>query len=303
MTKPRTILKRGGQVLLFLALLLAADRVADRLLKTGLERYFGLNRPADAVCIGHSRTVLGIDREALSKKLGMRVAKYGMDGVNTFDRYAMTHYFLNKHSETKMVIYDVESVSFTTAMLSANSYKLFLPFMDDPAMADYVRQNSPSRLQYFIYSLLHTTRYDDAAFNRSLRGWLGYDENLKQGNVDLKRLQARIAAGRIRSARVDADNLRAFEQLMDELTAKGIQVILWHPPTIDILDDIDHQKREEVRSIFRQLAASNPKIEYYEFVVPYRSQHAIFYDGIHLNAKGRRLITDKLAECINSGSD
>ena len=286
----------------FLLLLFVADRIAAALLRMGLERYFGFNRPAQVLCVGHSRTVLGIDRSLLEKLLGVPVAKYGLDGVNTFDRSAMVHLFAAKHPELRVVIYDVEGPSFTTANLSQNSYKLFLPFMNEPLVKEYIKDNTSDRLHFFIYQLLHTSRYDDAMVNRSIRGWLGFDENLKRGNVDLVRLRQRIKDKRIRPVRIDKNNLECFDELMHWLTERKIKVVLWQPPTIDILDEINHDQREKVRDLFRNRAAADPAIFYFEYLLDYRSKYDIFYDGIHLNSKGRGLITARLAEDIKAAN-
>lgn len=284
----------------FLSIVVVVDRGIGAFLKTGLERYFGLSTPADVLCVGHSRTVLGLDQKELSQGLGVSVAKFGMDGVNTFDRCAMVRYFLRRHPGVKLLLYDVESTSFTTAQLSSNTYRLFLPFVDDRDLSRYVSEHCPSRLHAWLFRFLHTTRYDEASVNRAVRGWLGFDQNLKQGRADLKRLQARIDSGRIRQVAVDSANRQAFAALMKELGDQRIRVLLWHPPTIDLLDDVNRSDRQAIRDYFRHMAEQNTMISYVEFVEAFRERHDLFYDGIHMNAKGKAVVTEALAGVIKN---
>src|SRR4030095_15251609 len=53
-----------SKAMLLLVLFLALDRVAGSILLRGLERYYGMDVPAQVLCVGHSHTVLGIDQVA-----------------------------------------------------------------------------------------------------------------------------------------------------------------------------------------------------------------------------------------------
>ncbi len=278
----------------FLSIVVVVDRGVGAFLKTGLKRYFGLSKPANVLCVGHSRTVLGVDPKKLSQGLGVPVAKYGMDGVNIFDRCAMVRHFLARQPGVRVLLFDVESTSFTDSQLSSNSYRLFLPFIDEPEFANLVRSQCPSVLEFWLYRLLTTARYDEATVNRSVRGWFGYDENLKHGQVNLELLRARTASGRIRPVKIEPASYAAFVELISELSERGVHIVLWHPPTIDILDDVDRTDRERVRQHFREIAAANERVSYLEYVQDYRSQHDLFYDGIHMNGKGKSVVTDRL---------
>ena len=84
-------------------------------LQKGLERYVGLDRNATILCVGHSRTVLGIDDRQLERELGVSVAKYVLNGVNARDRLAMIrHYFVKYPKSVKVVVYDVARSPFPT---------------------------------------------------------------------------------------------------------------------------------------------------------------------------------------------
>ena len=285
---------------LFLTLLVAVDHLVAAALLWGLRRYYGMDRPARILCVGHSRTVLGVDTARLSAALGQPVAKYAMDGVNTYDRGVMVRHFLRMHPEVRLVLYDVESTSFTTAKLSENSYRLLLPFLEDPDIRVHVRRQCGSLPRYWAWNVLRTSRYDEATVNRAVRGWFRYDENLKRGTFDAERLRQRIAAGYSQPVRVDADNKAAFEATLEFIREKGCCVVLWHPPTVDLLDDIDHDAREAVRSYFRGMAERHPGVAYLEYVKPYRSAHDLFYDALHVNPKGREVVTSRLAQDIRA---
>lgn len=273
---------------------LALDRGLAAFLSTGLERYFGLDQPAQILCVGHSRSGLSIDEQLLSERLGAHVAKFTMDGVQTSDREAMVRFALERHPAIRVVVYGVESTSFASSGLSANTYKLFLPFMDDTEVDKLVRPQC-NRSQYVLCRLVRTARFDEAHVNRSLRGWLGVRENLKIGQVNQTLMQQQISGRKARPVRVRAGNLAAFMRTVDFVTSSGRKLLLWHPPTIDLMDDVEHEKREAVRRIFRNLADENPGVYYLEYVEPFRDRHELFYDAIHVNAEGKRAVSEALA--------
>jgi hypothetical protein len=295
---PVVVGRRLGAALAFVAVLLLADRGLDLVLRQGLRRYYGLDRPAAVLCVGHSRTVLGIDASMLEAALGVPVAKYALDGVNPTDRAAMVRYFLRHQPGVKLVLYDVESTLFASSRLSENTYRLFLPFMYDPEVVEYVRDRCPSLLEFMGFRQLHATRYDESSVNRAVRGWLGFDENLKYGQLDVDLLVSRIERGQTRPVVVDEESHLAFAALMEELSVAGVDVLLWHPPTVDVLDNVDRNRREKVRERFRQIADKHDTVEYVSYVGSFRERYDIFYDAIHVNARGKKLITESLASDI-----
>ncbi len=81
----------------FLVILFLSDQIAGGFLRMGLDRYFGLDVPARILCVGHSHSVLGIDKIALEKELHTPVSKYARQGADASDRLAMIRHYLAVH--------------------------------------------------------------------------------------------------------------------------------------------------------------------------------------------------------------
>jgi hypothetical protein len=177
----------------------------------GLRRYYGKDGKVDVLCIGHSRTVLGIDAEILSRATGLKVAKYAVNGANIVDRDAMIRQFLSEHPEVRLIIYDVEASTFSSDGLSSNSYRLFLPFLDNPEMRAYLEKQSKSPSELMLKRIFRTARYDEVTFSLALRGLFGMNRNLKYGRFDEGRAKRWIEKGKNRPVTIDSKSYRTFQ--------------------------------------------------------------------------------------------
>ena len=162
------------------------DLSVFHVLWAGMDRYYGLNKPAKVLCVGYSHTVLGIDAERMETELDVPVAKYATAGANTLDRKWMVRHFLDRQPSVSTVIYDVDPRLFDTA-----SYTLFLPYIDDPAMAEYLRQEATWQ-EYLTARLIHTARFRDQTINIALRGLLGKIENKKMTRIRIDDYRGRF---------------------------------------------------------------------------------------------------------------
>ena len=283
-------------LLLFAVCLGLADFGLDRLLYAGLERYFGMKGETALLCVGHSRTVLGIDRARLQTLSGLRTAKFAVNGANGVDREVMLRYFVSRHPEVKLVVYDVESSSFNASELSSNSYRLFFPFIDQPDMRRYLAREAASPMDVWLRRFIRTARYDETTLWLAVRGWLSNDRNLKFSTLNERRELGRIAEGRSRPVRIDAHGLQTFRSTVAFLRDRGIRLLLVDMPTADLLNAVDPEAREGVRRLFRDMAAENPGVVYLDLSYEYESRHELFYDMIHVNAAGQGIVTERIAE-------
>jgi hypothetical protein len=281
--------------LLFVALLMIVDFGIAGILTFGLKKYFGMIGHVPVLCVGHSRMVLGLDADMLSKELGLSVAKYGLNGANIEDRFAMVRHFLTSHPEVQVLVYDVESTSFSQSKLSSNSYRLFFPFLDNPAARDHVRSNCVDPFDYWTRTLFRSSRYNEVTLSMAVRGLLRMDENLKVGSLNPEWERHRIARGDRRDVFVNEESYRIFLQTLAWAQSRGVQILLPHMPTADVLNDHQREARQEVRGLFEKLDKENPDITYLDMSLAYESQHDLFYDAIHLNAKGQAVVTERVA--------
>lgn len=286
------------KVCLFCLILLILDHAIATFLTSGLSRYFGFDRTTDILCVGHSQTLLGINERELGDRLAVTATQYTLDGVNVIDRQTMIRQFLSHHPEVKLVVYDVESTLFAADKLSHNSYRRFFPFLNDPVIGDQIKAECTSQADLWLRRIVWCARFDEATLNRSFRGWLNARQNMKWGALDAGRVREWIRLGQVQSPSIDPDMKSAFLNTIDYLTSRNIKVLLWNAPIVDLLDEVDHDRRVAIRSSFERLASDNPLVSYVNYVELYSHRYDMFYDHMHMNAKGQTELTGQLASDI-----
>lgn len=243
--------------------------------------------------------MLGVDKAKLEESLQQGVSKYTREGVNVADRHIMIKQLLELNEETKYVIYAVDAWMFTGEGLSNNSYKLFLPFLDDESVDQKVRKEA-SFQEYFQSKLIKTSRYSDPLINGALRGHLENWSNFKFGKVDTIQLIKNIHQGSFRKIESKKENRETFEQTLELLRENDIHVVLVYVPTIEYYNTAEPKKFELELEYFRNLERTHPSISYLEFIEDWESRHEYFFDPIHLNPEGQQAFTKALSDSLKN---
>ena len=290
--------RRLGRIALFIVVLLGVDFAIGTLLSRGLERYFGLDVGTEILLVGHSHTVLGVDKERLEALTGLRVAKYAREGANMADREVMIKHYLERHPDSvRFVVFGVDAHSFTAAGLSQNSYQLFLPFMADPTVRDFLAaQDTISGLEWWLRRVLHTARFNETTLALAVRGLQGNWRNYKWGQVDLTRLEKQIAQGDFRRIAFNADELAHFEAVREFLRARGIALILVYYPTVDVFNRAEPERFAEAVARLAGFANPDQGVWLLDYNADYAARHELFFDPVHLNVAGQAVITERLAQ-------
>lgn len=134
-------------VLLVVVCFFACDFLLERIMKHGIDEMYGLNQYSEILLVGHSHLMLATDKQQMEQDLGMKVSKYTREGVNVSDRKIMIQQYLDSGygDSLKVVLYGVDLCTFTGEGLSANSFKLFYPFMDDKKIGEYICEHGGHR--------------------------------------------------------------------------------------------------------------------------------------------------------------
>jgi len=293
-----SLLKRFfGKALLLLLLFICLDRLLGGILRAGLDRYYGLDQPAVVLCVGHSHTVLGIDKVYLERELGVPVAKFAVEGANTADRLMMIRYYFSRQpNSVRAVVYDVDAHTFTGAGLSSSSYQLLFPFIDDPEMRAYIKRNCASRNEYILRRLLCVTRYDELTLSLSIRGYLRKWTSYKFGKVDVAALGQQIQEGRFRRIEFDRDNINQFENTLSFVRDNHCTLFEAYIPTMDVFNRAEPDKFQRSMEMLSKYAATNSRVVFLNYNEVFQSRHELFRDPIHLNRDGQREVSAKLAE-------
>lgn len=286
-------------ILIPLVLFVAADRCIGGLLNIGLNRYFGLNQHSQILMIGHSHLMLAVDKEELELGTGCKVSKYCREGVNVADRYAMVKQYLDSPFSDSLttILYGVDQFMFNGEGLSANSYTLFYPFIDNADMDAFVKA-SASKGDYWKHKLICTTRYSDALLNSSIRGWMHNWENYKIGVLDTVALKQQIDAKQQFTIHFEQELRNEFEKTLTLAEKRQIHIILVNTPVAKMLNEYEPEQFEQVRSYFQLLAERSAYVDYIDLNPEFAGQYDCFYDPIHVNPKGQEVITKKLIELL-----
>lgn len=284
-------------ILITLVCFLLFSYVGNKILLKGIERFYGLDQQSDVLMIGHSHLMLAVDKNKVEAETGMKISKYTREGVNVYDRYFMLKQYLDSpYSDSlKVVLYGVDMYSFVASGLSENSYTLFYPFMDEPIMNNYIRENASAK-NYWLHKLLPLKRYSDALINAAVRGWRNDFSNYKSGIMDVESYKKGLDQDKQynRSIEIDPKLLALFEESINMATQRGIRFIMVNTPLVDVLNEVNADNMEETNALFQHWADSNKLVEYWDFNPNYSSDHSLFYDPIHLNPQGQAVITKEI---------
>jgi hypothetical protein len=289
------LIKKSILLGLFLLLFFLADTLLHTFLESGLHKYYGLKEPSQIALVGHSHLMLGVNKSALETHLGQKVSKYTSEGVNVSDRKLMIEYLLKMNPNTKVLIYSVDAWMFTGEGLSNNSYKLFLPFMDDAVVQNEIKSIAPPE-EFWQKRFIKTSRYTETSINSALRGQLGNWSNYKIGSVDTVQLKKNVAQGSYRRINSEPENRKIFEETISFLVKKNIKVVLVYVPTISYYNHAEPAKFQKELVYFKRIAASHKNIEYLEYLENWESQFSFFFDPIHLNPEGQAAFTTSFSQ-------
>jgi hypothetical protein len=289
------------KLLVFIALFIFADQVVGELLEIGLNRYYGLDVPARILCVGHSSTVLGIDKVKLQKELKSPIAKYARQGADASNRFEMIRHYLSVHPKSvTTIIYDVSAHSFSEQGLSANSHLLFYPFIGTEVVRDYLKMNRASPTEYWTRRFLKLPRYDEVTLSHAMRGWLKKWSNLKYGQVDIEQVKKLAHQGKLRKIAFDPGPLALIDDTIRFIRSHDIRLILVYIPTIDILNGAEPLSYRKAVGVFEEYASHDNGITFLNYNPYYSHRHELFYDTLHLNEKGQRIFTEHFAKDLNN---
>jgi len=272
------------------------DFIFSKVLKKGVNTFYGLDSYSQVLLIGHSELMLAIDKVRMEEKLNCKVSKYTREGVNVSDRLAMIkQYFALPCSDSvKTVLYGVDQFIFTGEGLSDNSYKLFYPFMDNGIIDEYVKLNAKNAYDYWSHKTVRISAYTDALVNAAFRGLMYNWDNFKSGTVDVTPLQTDLKKNAGRFIKFEEENIRLFEETLDFLQQKGVRVFLISTPMVDLLNKAEPEKYAQILSMFSNYESQYTNITFLDFNPEFSSDYSLFYDNIHLNKKGQEVVTDAI---------
>ena len=294
--RPKTVL--FIKVIIGVLIFAALNVICLKAFNSGLKQYYCLY-PADILVIGHSMSEMAIDRDLLEEQTGHSVAKYCMNGTSIPDRLIMIqHYIEAVGQKPKAVLYDIGPRSFS-GDIAFNSHALFYPFIDEsPAVNRYVHANT-TRKEYYLKKIIPLARFDDTRIGAVIRGYRHDWKNRSLKRFDPEVFKQQLAQGNYWKTEFNPERQKIFEKTLDFLETQNIHLFLLHLPNVDLLNNAEKEKNDEVLDYIEMIAAKHPNVTIIDANSPFQSHYELFADPIHLNPTGQREITMFLANMIS----
>lgn len=270
------------------------------ILKHGLNLNMGLNEHAKVLIVGHSHLMMGLDRKSMQTELGCKVAKNTRSGIGVEERKLMTEMFLNsKFSDSlRVVVLGVDPYLFNEKDLSQNPYTLFYPWIDDKEVSDYLFKKT-SCINYWSHKCSSLSRFTDDTINQSIRGWKNDDRNFKTGvftKLDFEKKGDKWK----REIKFDKKMMRILDENIKMLTDRNIHVVLLQTPLYKQLTDIDVQKYSKMCNYYKGLDSKSRYVHFINYSKQYGDDNSLFFDPVHLNTKGQKIITKLLDDYLKT---
>ena len=283
----------------------ATDYLVANFLKDGLITYYGFNNNAEILCVGHSRSDLGIDRRRIEQALNVPVAKYAVAGMDVFDRWTMLqHYFSEHKQKVKTIVYDVDFFTFNGRTVGSGpnnmQYRQLYPFMDNVEVDKYVKDKS-TWSEYWSRKCVRSLRFNDPkVFARAVINHFKSPE-IPTTKLDFPKYKKETEKNwtKYDNLKINGDAVACFKRTIKFIRSKNIKVIMLFLPIIDIeRDKIDMGYRNKVMEIVRGCSAEDPGIVFLGTNKQYESSHDFFYDPLHFNKYGQAAATDDLINAL-----
>lgn len=288
------------KAMIWLGVLLLLDRTLFFVLKSGFDRYFGINNSCELIFVGNSRTALGVNHKWSSKVLQTQCGKFALNGATSQTRFAMLQYLCATQPDCHTVVMDVSAYTFNDGNRSTGAYKLLYPYMDSNDVFDYVSANSRGFGEVFIRNLFYGSRFNSTTLNLAIRGLLGRDDNLKFSSVDLNQVRHRVDAGKTQLLEIDPRSLELFDRSLNFLKEQNKKVVLLYLPVVKMLNDVNRAQHDENIGRFKQYALDSPDVYFLNLNRENEENYEIMFDGIHLNRKGKNQLSKQVAEYLKT---
>jgi hypothetical protein len=290
------------RLMVFIVLFFLIDFGISTALLPGLNKYFGLNTNAKILLNGSSMSLAGFNKAKIETDTNKSVAFYSRNGVSLEDRKTMLeHYFNTTTQKTDIVVLEINPLLFSKRFTAANVYMLFLPFMDDPAMDEFVKSKTTFK-DYCVRKWIRTSRYNIDLFSLSLKGYLGMYENKKTQVLDDNALEG--LKSEVNSVPVEFDKNKAelFNKTIVLAKSHSKKIILVNMPIFESKMKTFKSKEYQVFIAFiKEFVIKNQNILFLDLNQPdITANPNLFSDPLHVNVEGQVKASNALVQFINS---
>jgi hypothetical protein len=290
------------KAILFCLLFFLIDYGVSSVLLTGLNRYFGLDSNADILLNGSSMTLAGFDKIKIENATKKNVAFYSRNGVSLEDRSTMLKHFFNKSSKkTSIVVLEVNPLLFSKKFTAANVYRLFLPFMDDSAIDEFVKSKTTLK-DYWVRKIIRTSRYDIDLFSLALKGYMGAYENKKTQVLDVNALDGLREKANSLPVEFNPERVALFKETIELVKRSSDHIVLVNMPIFDTkMKTFKADEYQAFLSFFIDYAKNHRDFYFLDLnrqqII---SNPNLFSDPLHVNVEGQTKVSEALVQFLFS---
>lgn len=275
------------------------DFTGSQILKHGLNQGMGLNEHSKILIVGHSHLMMGLDKSILEDSLGCKVTKHTRSGVGMTERKLMTQMFLDSPFSDSLivVVIGVDPFSFNGEGLSENCHTLFYPWINEPNVGNYIKE-ATDPANYYVHKLFRLSRYNDDLIKQSIRGWKHDDRNYKVSIFT----DSLFEASKTKWARPITFNKHLMKELEQTITFcinRKLHIILLQTPILKVLTDMHPIEYKEITKYYQQLDSASNYVHFINYSPYYDEDYNIFFDPIHLNINGQKIVTERFIKDIS----
>lgn len=293
------------QVVLFIALVAAADLIVGKILKhfynrqsSGWEystRYSAEETKADVLIFGASRAQQQYNPTYFEDTLHLSCYNVGRDGTSFFYHYAMLQGVLKRYTP-KVIILDCEYAALKKSALSYERLSILLPlYKDHPEMQPIISMRSPFEKYKFISSIYpyNSMLFKIAVANlesnkkekEDIKGYVPLHNSLKEPIKTFDYTE---------KYELDSIKVRMLRSFIDECSSRNIKLYFVCAPYYMKTTGTDYSL-----ALTQQIAEEKniPFIDYSKDTTYFNAPH-LFDDTVHLNMAGSKIFSEDLAAKI-----
>ncbi len=261
---------------------------------------------SDIVISGSSRAVVQIDPAIIQKQLGRACYNLGIDGNNIWLEYFRHQQLLQHNVKPGLIIQSLDIFMLSDSTEIYNSEQ-FLPYMLFNSDIQEIYKNNDT-FSYFDFhvplfryygnqtAILHAFKILFESQQDFLGRKRGYEGQDLSWNKDLYKAKLKMLSF---EAQVDNSSLDLFEKYLQECKAQNIELVFVYTPEY-IAGQSFVKNRKAILDLYLDLSKKYgiPFYDYSDDLISHTRSY--FYNSGHLNKKGSKLFSKKLASDLKA---
>jgi len=192
---------------------------------------------------------------------------------------------------------------FSKKFTAANVYMLFLPFIDEPSMSDFVRSNTDAK-EFWVRKIVRCSRYNTDMIALAIKGYTKNYENQKNLVLDLNALQGLKSEANTVEVELDPQKIKLFKDCVVLMQQHCKKVVLVNMPVFDTkLKTFKTDEYQKYLEVVQQVASGSGQTHFLDLSQPNIIENPDYFsDPLHLNASGQVQVTNAMTQFMEKNN-